>query len=257
MRTTRATTRLFVAAFGAFALIATACGDDDDAGDTTTSVAAAETTTAGVDTTAAATETTVAVTEPAAVYDGELVGLFSIDAGACADGAITGSYFQMVQPGGTPEAGPFIANADSLCADTNYSLLTVGTDGGLMTSVWQAAPEPAFDAAGAGLAAAIVAPVAFFGGAFAVATDPAEAAPSISAADGTLTADLSAFTAYWGTGIFNQGAPKPDGAGTAPTGTIDPTTGAYVLEWTSLISGGSFDGFTGVWHLEGTFTAGG
>ena len=33
-----------------------------------------------------------------------------------------------------------------------------------------------------------------------------------------------------------------------------PETGAFVLEWTSLISGGSFDGVTGVWHLEGTFT---
>lgn len=257
MRATHATTRLFVAAFGAFALIAAACGDDDDAGDTTTPTTVAETTTAGVDTTAVSAETTVAVTEPMAVYEGDLIGVFSIDAGDCAGGSVTGSYFQMVQPGGTPEAGPFIANADSLCADTNYSLLTVGADGGLITGSWQAAPEPAFDAAGKGMADAIVAPVAFFGGSFAVATDPAEATPSITATDGALIADLSAFTAYWGTGIFNQGAPKPDGAGTAPTGTIDPTTGVYVLEWTSLIAGGSFDGFTGVWHLEGTFSAAG
>ena len=45
-----------------------------------------------------------------------------------------------------------------------------------------------------------------------------------------------------------------DGSGSAPTGTIDPTTGAFVIEWSSLISGGAFDGFTGVWHLQGTFT---
>jgi hypothetical protein len=25
------------------------------------------------------------------------------------------------------------------------------------------------------------------------------------------------------------------------------------MEWTSTISGGPFDGFTGLWHLEGTF----
>lgn len=27
-----------------------------------------------------------------------------------------------------------------------------------------------------------------------------------------------------------------------------------MIEWTSLIVGGSFDGFTGVWHLEGIYT---
>jgi hypothetical protein len=96
--------------------------------------------------------------------------------------------------------------------------------------------------------------VPFFAVAFAGATDSAEAMPMLTATDGVLTGDLSAFTAYYGGGNFNQGAPKPDGTGDAPVGTIDPETGAYVLDWTSLISGGSFDGFTGVWHLEGTFT---
>ena len=94
----------------------------------------------------------------------------------------------------------------------------------------------------------------FFAVAFAGATDSAEAMPTLTATGGELTGDLSAFTAYYGGGSFNQGAPKPDGTGEAPMGTIDPETGAYVLDWTSLISGGSFDGFTGVWHLEGTFT---
>ncbi|MEQ1702345.1 MAG: hypothetical protein ABMA25_19720 [Ilumatobacteraceae bacterium] len=54
--------------------------------------------------------------------------------------------------------------------------------------------------------------------------------------------------------MFNQGSPKADGSDANLTGTIDAATGHYVIEWTSLISGGSFDGFTGVWHLEGTFT---
>jgi hypothetical protein len=120
--------------------------------------------------------------------------------------------------------------------------------------VYQAAPDPAFDAAGNGLADAIFAPVPFFAVAFAGATDPAEAMPTLTATDGTLTGDLSAFTAYYGGASFNQGAPKPDGSGEAPVGTIDPDTGAYVLDWTSQIVGGSFNDFIGVWHLEGTFT---
>jgi hypothetical protein len=41
----------------------------------------------------------------------------------------------------------------------------------------------------------------------------------------------------------------------APTGTIDPATGAFVLEWSSQIVGGAFNDFTGVWHMEGTFSA--
>ena len=92
--------------------------------------------------------------------------------------------------------------------------------------------------------------------AFAGATDPAEAVPTLTAPDGVLTGDLSAYTAYYGEGSFNQGAPKPDGSGEAPMGTIDPETGAYVLDWTSQIVGGSFNDFVGVWHLEGTFTPG-
>ncbi|MGB8860263.1 MAG: hypothetical protein WCC60_13440 [Ilumatobacteraceae bacterium] len=258
MTATRSSTRLLVAAVGALTLIGSACSDDDKTTTTAapTTTAAVEATTAAPDTTASA-DTTVPATEPTMMYDGELLGTFSVDPGDCASGTATGSYFQMVMPGGTAEAGPFIANADSTCADTNYSLLTPGTAGGLVTGDWQSAPDPAFDATGNGLADQIVAPVTFFAVAFAAATDPNEAKPSITAADGVLTGDLSAFTAYYGAGVFNQGAPKPDGAGTAPTGTIDPETGAYMLEWTSLIVGGSFDGFTGVWHLEGTFSPNG
>ncbi len=193
-------------------------------------------------------------TEVAAAFDGELLGVMEITAGDCTSGTPTGSYFQMVQPGGTADAGPFIPNGDSTCADTNYTLLQPGMAGGLIVGGWQAAPDPAFDAAGNGLADAIFAPVTFFGVAFAGATDAAGTMPSVSAVDGVLSGDLSAFTAYYGGGAFNQGAPKPDGSGEAPVGTIDPATGAYVLDWTSAIAGGSFDGFTGVWHLEGVFT---
>ena len=141
-----------------------------------------------------------------------------------------------------------------MCADPTLSGLTAGTDGGLLTGDWQPAPDPAFDENGFGLVDTTFEPVLFFAVAFAGATDPAEALPTLTATDGVLTGDLSAFTAYYGGSSFNQGAPKPDGGGEAPIGTIDPETGAYVLDWNSQIIGGSFNDFVGVWHLEGTFT---
>jgi hypothetical protein len=247
--------RLF-AALAAATLVLAACGSDDDASSDTsaTTEAAADETTAP-ETTEAMTEETeppateAPTTEPAAMFEGELVGTFSIDDAVCDAAEVSGSYFRMLQPDGN-----YIPNADSTCADVTYSGLTAGTDGGLVTGAYQEAPDPAFDEAGNATADAIFAPVTFFAVAFAGATDPAEAMPMLTATGGELTGDLSAFTAYYGGGSFNQGAPKPDGTGDAPVGTIDPETGAYVLDWTSLISGGSFDGFTGVWHLEGTFT---
>ncbi len=258
--------RLF-ASVAVVALLAAACGSDDDNSDTEsthrrhcrTEVTEPETTepmaedTTPPETTEAAPETT----EAAPSFEGDLVGTFSIDDAVCDDAAnVTGSYFRMLQPGGTLDAGPFIANGDSTCADTTFSGLTAGADGGLITGDWQSAPDPAFDENGNGLVDSIFQPVPFFAVAFAGATDPAEAVPTLTATDGVLTGDLSAFTAYYGGSNFNQGAPKPDGSGDAPMGTIDPETGAYVLDWTSQIVGGSFNDFVGVWHLEGTFTPG-
>ncbi len=229
-------TRPLVAGAAVLMLTLAACGSDSDSDE--------------------AKETTTTEADAAAGFEGELVGTFEITAADCADGAPTaGSYFRMVQSGGTAADGPFVDNGDSTCGDKSYSGLTPGADGGLVTGDYQAAPDPAFDDAGNATADGIFEPVPFFAVDFGGATDPEEAMPTITATDGELTGDLSAFTAYYGGGNFNQGAPKPDGAGEAPTGTIDPETGEFTLEWTSLISGGSFDGFTGVWHLEGTFTA--
>lgn len=259
--TNHLTKRRLFAAFAAATLVLAACGSDDDASsDTEATTEATTEEPAATETTEAMTEETeppateAPTTEPAAMFEGELVGTFSIDDAVCDAAEVSGSYFRMLQPDGSLTDGPFIPNADSACVDTTYSGLTAGTDGGLVTGAYQEAPDPAFDEAGNALADAIFAPVPFFAVAFAGATDSAEAMPMLTATDGVLTGDLSAFTAYYGGGNFNQGAPKPDGTGDAPVGTIDPETGAYVLDWTSLISGGSFDGFTGVWHLEGTFT---
>jgi len=120
-------------------------------------------------------------------------------------------------------------------------------------------------------------------------TRTAVAPPTVWLKDGKLTADLSSWAASWNNQNFNQGAPKPvlsTGAkalgqaqaervwdwvsrqwlesaakptvgGADATGTFDPDTGAFVLEWTSLIVGGPFNGFTGFWHLQGVFQASG
>jgi hypothetical protein len=253
--TNHLTKRRLFAALAAATLVLASCGSDDDASSDTEAATEEAVTTEATETTEAMTEATeppateAPTTEPAAGFVGELVGTFSIDDAVCDTADVSGSYFRMLQPDGN-----YIPNSDSACVDVTYSGLTAGTDGGLLTGAYQEAPDPAFDEAGNATADAIFAPVTFFAVAFAGATDSAEAMPMLTATDGVLTGDLSAFTAYYGGGSFNQGAPKPDGTGEAPMGTIDPETGAYVLDWTSLISGGSFDGFTGVWHLEGTFT---
>lgn len=241
----------FLALLVALFVVATACSSDskDEESDKTTTTAKA----GGGDT----------------ATGGKLVGVFEVTAGECAGGAVTaGSYFRMVQSGGTVEAGPFIANADSTCADKTWSALTPGTDGGLMTGKYQEQPDPPFDATKNGLADKVIAPVKFFAVGFAMSTNPKDPAsgadvpaPTITAdAADELTGDLRAVSVAWNGQQFNQGAPKPDGsrpAGTKdPSGTYDAKTGAYVLEWTSQIVGGPFNGFTGVWHLEGTFEKG-
>jgi hypothetical protein len=132
----------------------------------------------------------------------------------------------------------------------------------------------------------------FFGVKFSISTnkiDPqtktACAPPIVELKDGKLTADLSSWAASWNKQNFNQGAPKPvlnTGAkspgqqqaqqawnfvskrflgsaskatvsGTSATGTFNPRTDRFDLQWTSLIVGGPFNGFTGLWHLEGVY----
>jgi hypothetical protein len=231
--------RMFAIA-AAVAILGTACSDDESS-DPTTPAETAAPDTAAPDTAAPVTD---APTTTLAGFEGDLIGIFEITAGACDGAAVSGSYFQMTGPDGS-----LVPNADSPCAaDQTFSLLTPGTDGGLATGSHQPAPDPAFDEAGNALANAIAEPTLFFGVAFGLATDETIDAPTLSAADGTLSGQVSAFTAFYGGSPFNQGS-------TEVTGTIDPVTGEFVLDWSSLISGGPFDGFTGGWHLEGTFTA--
>lgn len=212
--------------------------------------------------------TTTTPSGPAAPVQGTpLVGLFRLDAGAqSASGALAGTYFQML---GGPSESP-LPNGDSTALDKNYTLLRPGTDGGLRTDVYQPAPSPAFagtvggQPTGNALANRIVQPQTFFQIDFSIVTGAVDAQtlqadplPQISTQDGKLTGQTTAWVAQWNGLSFNQGSPKPDGTSPGHTepvsGTYDAATGHFVLHWKSLIVGGPFDGYTGSWHLEGTF----
>jgi hypothetical protein len=213
----------------------------------------------------AAIGTQLGAAAPAGAAD-ELIGTFRVTPGSCSGGA-SGSYFRMILPTGTTK-GPWVDNADSTCGDHTYTLLSPGTDGGLVTGSHQPAPAPGFDANGNSLAVKVIRPVRFFGVSFSASSNPTDLqtqasvpAPTLRADGGALSGDLRSFAATWNDQAFNQGAPKPDGSRpgntAAPSGTYDAATGKYTLTWTSQIVGGPFDKFTGLWHLEGTFVPAG
>jgi hypothetical protein len=222
----------------------------------------------------------------------ELVGLFRLSPGAVAGGQITGSWFRMLQPGGNAKTGPYMRNADSPADGGLATLLEPGNAGGLRTGGYESQPTPAFATDGNSLADAIMTPTKFFGVKFSISTNRTDlqtktqvAPPMVWLQDGKLTADLASWSASWNNQNFNQGAPKPvlsTGAkapgqeqadrvwdwvtqewlnsapkptvnGSDATGTYNPSTHAFVLQWTSLIVGGPFNGFTGFWHLEGVY----
>lgn len=209
-----------------------------------------------------------AAPESEAAADGTLSGVMTLTPGDCAGGTPTGSSFRMISPGGKPDAGPFVKNGDSTCSDKEYSLLAPGTDGGLDLGGFQEFPDPAFDAAGNGMAGNVLKPVKFFGIDFALACAKTDAqtkaetsAPMLTADEsGKVTGTLSCWQAAYNNAYYNQGAPKPDGSNpgftsAGVTGTYDKASGKVVLEWASTIVGGAFNNFGGSWHLEGTLPA--
>jgi hypothetical protein len=226
----------------------------------------------------------------------ELIGLFRLTPGAVAGTKITGTWFRMLQPGANAKSGPYMINADSPADGGQATLLQPGRSGGLRTGGYQSQPTPGFDGGGNSLADAITAPTGFFGVKFSISTNETDlqtktkvAPPTVVNDKGSLKADLSSWAASWNNQDFNQGAPKPVSStqaqalgqqqaqrawdwvsqkwleaaprstvtGGGATGTYDAKTGAFVLEWTSHIDGGPFNGFTGLWHLEGTFESSG
>jgi hypothetical protein len=193
-----------------------------------------------------------------------LVGTFEFTAGSCPGATPTGTYFRMIQPGGSIAKGKFFDNPDSKCPDKSYTVETAGTDGGLSTTTYQPSPAKAFDKTGNALASEILAPGSFTAIKFGISTNSTDPQtkhsvplPKIVDDHGVLSGQIEAWSASWNNLYFNQGSPKPNGSRpglTSPlTGTYDQSTHAFVLTWASQIVGGPFNGFTGFWHLQGTF----
>ena len=196
-----------------------------------------------------------------------MVGIFTITAGSCSGGTVSGSYFRMILQGGNA-SGPYLSNSDSTCSNQSYTPMSPGTDGGLASGSYQPQPSPAFDASGNSLADRIITPADFYGVRYGASTQPVDPqtgdsvpAPSITLSGSTLGGQASAVSVSWNNQYFNQGSPKPDGTypgDTTPlSGTYNPATGAYTMQWTSQIVGGPFNGFSGLWSLTGRFVPGG
>ena len=198
----------------------------------------------------------------------ELIGTFRLDPGACGGGSATGTFFRMVTPGGKIASGPFFQNPDSLCPDKTFTLALPGADGGFKTGTYQPNPSPVFTSTGSALANRIVAPQGFTAINFAISTNPVDPqaglhvpAPQIELTGTSLSGQTEAWSAAWNNQYFNQGSPKPNGTRpgltTPVSGTYDPTSHAFLITWSSRVVGGPFNGFTGYWHLQGTFVAAG
>lgn len=184
-----------------------------------------------------------------------LDGTFLIERGNLVEGEVVGSYFRIRQAD-----GEFVVNPTSSATDETYTFLAPGADGGLVTGEYQRPSGRAFDAEGNSRAGAIIEPTFFDGvelGLASLPKYPAGAkrsdAPWFTTKAGKLYGRLAALTAGWSKRLFNQGAPKPGRTKPVAVGTYDKRTGRYTLRWTSKISGGPYDGATGIWRLEGEF----
>jgi hypothetical protein len=189
-----------------------------------------------------------------------LNGTFRLTAGSYSGGKAHGTWFRMIISGSAKKKA-YLPNPDSRSKDKTYTLGRPGRDGGLATGRFQPSPDPAFDSKGNALARKIIKPEPFTAINFTVATlkkDPQSkktvAVTGASVSGRRLTVRVPGYTAEWNKQFFNQGAPKPDGSGAAATGTYNAKSRHFVLTWTSRISGGPFNGYSGFWHLEGTFS---
>jgi hypothetical protein len=195
----------------------------------------------------------------------DLDGTFGLEPATDVDGAIGGSWFEMLTPENPPKP---IENNNSPLSNKDFTPLSTGAAGGLQTFAYAPAPSPAFSKTGNALANAIMQPENFVGDDFSVVTqasDPqtgeADPLPQIVDTNGQLSGQITAWAVGWNDQWFNQGSPKPNGTlpgpSTALTGTYDVATGHYTLEWKSEIVGGPFNSQDGSWHLEGTFVPAG
>jgi hypothetical protein len=189
-----------------------------------------------------------------------LNGTFKLAPGKFSGGKASGTYFRMItgKSGGKTQ---YLANPDSRSRDKSYTLGRPGKDAGLATGRFQEHPSPVFDGTGNARANKIIKPESYTAIKFSVATlktDPqtkkTSAVTSATVNGRQITLRVPGFTAEWNKQYFNQGAPKPDGSGSPASGAYNAKTKHFVITWTSKISGGPFNGFSGFWHLEGTFS---
>ncbi len=159
---------------------------------------------AGISATALTGRSSSSTPAPATSGTQALVGTFPLTAGSDPGGTASGTYFQMVEPGGKVAGGPFFDSANSTSTDRAYTLLAPGADGGLTTGSYQPNPDPAFDASGNAVADAIAQPTTFAGikcGLSTNATDPqtgaSAPAPAVSVMDGELIGQVEVWTASW------------------------------------------------------------
>ncbi len=167
-----------------------------------------------------------------------------------------GSYFRMAFPSGRA----YFKNPDSPARDKTYTSIRGGSAGGLVTGAYQGQPSPGFDRRGNSRAGSIIRPQKFAGVRFGLATfsrDPQSRRntprPTFSVSGRRIFGQTTALTATWNKLYFNQGSPKPGASRAIALGAYNPKNRRYVMTWTSRISGGPFNGFTGVWRLTGTF----
>jgi hypothetical protein len=159
----------------------------------------------------------------------KLNGVFHIGAG---------SYIRM----GLPNGG-FFKNPYSKDANKSYTLISSSASGGIRSGVAQKAPSPAFSSHGNSLANSIINPTNFTGILFGVVTT---VPPTFTVSGNKLTASIRHLYAQWNKQTFLQG--------NIAYGTYNSHTHAYSLSWHTEVNGGPFDGYTGYWHLQGTFS---
>lgn len=149
---------------------------------------------------------------------------------------VTGGTFSMAGAGGSFIAANLTPGLD-LLAGNNQDVNVAGL---LPASVSVA--NPLFNFGFFGPVGAFLTDGSYmpYGGA---AAGGSATAPTASETGGVMTADLSAWTAYWNGTNFGQGG--------IATGTWDSVTGEYSIGWSATVVGGSFDGMTGVWNMTG------
>jgi len=68
----------------------------------------------------------VVLKAPSSAAGTPLVGTFTIAAGSCQGGPVSGTYLQMVLSGGSNAAGRYFSNSDSTCRDNSITPLAPG-----------------------------------------------------------------------------------------------------------------------------------